>query len=382
MATVGVRHTWEGAMPLKFKVETDHESLNRFEFTFDQTEITVGRSATCHIQLPLSTVSSHHLTIVREGAGYLITDVGSTNGTRLGDRPLAPNHYTALNHGDRIILTDVALRVFVLDPDDPSASAEQTGEAVRHMVFEMLRHSAEIDDTAAHLEVLEGPDRGARLTLPSGQRELFIGLAGSLPGEGWALTDPALAGLALPLICQGDAYALHPPADAPLTITIDGHPIEAGALRRLRSGQRLRIGQTTALFFDPLEAWLDKLEDPPQGQQARAAPSPLATFRLQSISPPEPEGALPRLTIDDDFERSNTRRVKRDQIKPKPHTRAGLPLGLGTEPALAEAGRVEEAALRGATSGSWTPTELLLLIVAAMLMIGASVFFLMLFDIL
>ena len=45
--------------------------------------ITLGRASRCDVQLPFATVSSQHFMIQPSGAGYQLTDLGSTNGTAL-----------------------------------------------------------------------------------------------------------------------------------------------------------------------------------------------------------------------------------------------------------------------------------------------------------
>jgi pSer/pThr/pTyr-binding forkhead associated (FHA) protein len=49
-------------------------------------------------------VSRRHARIVGRGGVYFLTDLGSTNGTKLNNRWLEPNREVALNAGDRIEL--------------------------------------------------------------------------------------------------------------------------------------------------------------------------------------------------------------------------------------------------------------------------------------
>lgn len=53
------------------------------EFTFTADTVTAGKAPQNDIPLPDETVSRRHLEIVREGRGYLLRDLGSTNGTFL-----------------------------------------------------------------------------------------------------------------------------------------------------------------------------------------------------------------------------------------------------------------------------------------------------------
>ena len=52
-------------------------------FEIDKDEVVAGRSSTVDIRLDDSSVSSRHCSVTREGRKYTLTDLGSTNGTRI-----------------------------------------------------------------------------------------------------------------------------------------------------------------------------------------------------------------------------------------------------------------------------------------------------------
>lgn len=58
---------------------------------------------------PEGYVSRRHAQITREKSGYVITDLGSSNGTYVNDQPLIPNQPYLLRHGDRIEIGEVAI---------------------------------------------------------------------------------------------------------------------------------------------------------------------------------------------------------------------------------------------------------------------------------
>lgn len=62
----------------------------------------IGRGADCQVRLEHERVSRRHAVVAWDGAQATITDLGSTNGTRLNGRPLEPQRPSALKPGDRL----------------------------------------------------------------------------------------------------------------------------------------------------------------------------------------------------------------------------------------------------------------------------------------
>lgn len=63
-------------------------------------ELTVGRAEKCHVVLDDPYVSQVHARIFTKGDGYMVEDLGSTNGTYLNRRRLSGP--AALSRGDRV----------------------------------------------------------------------------------------------------------------------------------------------------------------------------------------------------------------------------------------------------------------------------------------
>jgi pSer/pThr/pTyr-binding forkhead associated (FHA) protein len=81
---------------LKLKGKT----LNHYYLT-QEGSLTIGRSPENDVVIPNMGVSGHHARIDHLADGYLLTDLNSSNGTMINDRPIA-THW--LQHGDRINL--------------------------------------------------------------------------------------------------------------------------------------------------------------------------------------------------------------------------------------------------------------------------------------
>ena len=52
----------------------------------DKDRMVLGRSSACELLIPSTAVSREHCAFVREGEQWLVEDLGSSNGTRIGER--------------------------------------------------------------------------------------------------------------------------------------------------------------------------------------------------------------------------------------------------------------------------------------------------------
>lgn len=73
--------------------------------------VTIGRRASNTIVLDDTQASSLHAEIRPEGAGYVLIDLGSTNGTSINGQPVAAHTSHVLHAGDVITIGDTALTV-------------------------------------------------------------------------------------------------------------------------------------------------------------------------------------------------------------------------------------------------------------------------------
>jgi pSer/pThr/pTyr-binding forkhead associated (FHA) protein len=94
----------------------------------DGSSFSIGRDANCDLAISDMSVSRRHAQLDRTQDGWLLSDLSSTNGTRLngwrvrGQVPVRP--------GDLVRFGD--LEVFFLRGDDPAALSQRSGPAVRH----------------------------------------------------------------------------------------------------------------------------------------------------------------------------------------------------------------------------------------------------------
>lgn len=87
--------------------------------------ITIGRAPDNTLTIDDASVSSHHAKLEPAGEGYTLTDLGSTNGTRLNGGQLKENEAHVLNAGDKIRFGKVDS---LYDPDNASEEVQELPE--------------------------------------------------------------------------------------------------------------------------------------------------------------------------------------------------------------------------------------------------------------
>ena len=84
------------------KIQVLSEGAQRgASFPLTKETYSLGRSESCDICIPDSTISGHHCTLIQlEGGVYALRDEGSTNGTRINSEHIDEGVEIPLNNGD------------------------------------------------------------------------------------------------------------------------------------------------------------------------------------------------------------------------------------------------------------------------------------------
>jgi hypothetical protein len=114
---------------MSFKLSGRQGPRPNLVFELDEESYTIGREAGNEIVIEDPQVSRRHAQLTRQGASYLIEDIGSTNGTYVnGKRVTAP---VLLSNGDMIGLADTVVLV-VQAPLVTSGEATVVSDAAYH----------------------------------------------------------------------------------------------------------------------------------------------------------------------------------------------------------------------------------------------------------
>lgn len=92
--------------------------------------ITIGRAPDNTIELNDASVSGHHARIAPGDSGYILTDLGSTNGTKLNGTPCTAETEYPLNPGAKIVFGKLQS---VFDPENAAEDAQELPDADDHV---------------------------------------------------------------------------------------------------------------------------------------------------------------------------------------------------------------------------------------------------------
>lgn len=101
------------------------------EARIDENPLVIGRAEDCGLVLSNTSVSRHHCRIFRDGSGYSVEDLGSTNGCFVNGEQVRK---LGLRDGDRLRVGQCELKFF----GEGSAEASYHRELLNHAVFDAL----------------------------------------------------------------------------------------------------------------------------------------------------------------------------------------------------------------------------------------------------
>lgn len=224
-------------------------------YTFDQARILIGRAPGADIRLPHPGVSATHVHIHRDDQSWRIEDRDTTNGTQLNGARLPAGRQVNLRTGDVAIIAGFRLEITTDVIVGTVTGVESTAAFAR----KLLQQDAKAPDAvphAPHLCITDGPDQGLRIPLEPAAGACTLGRGDEADVQ---VRDADVSRLHLRLEWSpGQATLVD--LDSKNGLLVEGVRKRS---RRLRHGDRCRIGTTELHYIDPLEAELRALADAP-----------------------------------------------------------------------------------------------------------------------
>jgi pSer/pThr/pTyr-binding forkhead associated (FHA) protein len=261
-----------------------------FEVDPRRGDTVFGRLASVEVALPFPKVSGRHARLSYAQGGYHLEDLGSSNGTWLGDRRLAAHTPVGIALGETFELGGVRIRlVGETTTASPGAAPGDTESLARRLVHTMF--SANPPAESARLVVLAGADQGRELPVSASGRVARVGR-----GEG---CDLILADVDVSrehvTVARGVGGIVLADLDSKNGVEVNGQRV-AGE-RLLHDGDVVRLGATRLRFFDPEDRYVRQMQRPEDAPAPAAAPiaGPPAMPSARKRNPPA--SRLPGLVI-------------------------------------------------------------------------------------
>ena len=270
-------------MRLRFRIRTapSQDSGGQLDRVVDVEpagdEVRIGRRAGLEIQLPFGTVSSLHARVVRHGNGWALLDMGSVNGTFVGDSRLQVGLPKVINPGETIKVADVSI-VFegvVGGTPAPAKGTESTATIARRLVNDLFQAVAGAE--VARVMVETGSSAGKSVSLVTPDRAYKVGRA---PDCDLVLSDDAISRehAAFERRWQG---VFVKDLGSKNGIEVDSKKVKDE--QRVHDGQLVTVGSIKLKVDDPEERYLRRWSRPRRRPVARPRPP----------SPPCPPAARP-----------------------------------------------------------------------------------------
>jgi hypothetical protein len=143
-------------MTVKIIVIREYKPID--QILMEKTKLTIGRRAECDISVKDPAVSGNHAEIEFVGNGYIVRDLGSTNGVHVKGRQIKEH---ALKDQDLITIGEHQLRVLIPDKSAPPQKAPSkplSGPLGRDTTE--VRKVPVVNQTDGYLKYVVGGERG------------------------------------------------------------------------------------------------------------------------------------------------------------------------------------------------------------------------------
>ncbi len=227
----------------KLIILKDQSSTPSKEFELTKSETVIGREESADLTIPSQAVSRRHARLLREGDGYVVEDLGSSNGTFVNGQKLTGRR--TLKSGDQIRLGRAVTMVY---------EAPKVEEVPDESAKTAFRPKSPVASSSMQTMIGQEPIVGSKVD--AGPSQLIVTIAGQTP-QTHTLTSQSLTlgrqegnDIVIPsqLVSRNHArlekvsggYKLTMSSEAKNPILFEGRELEGS--RVLRHGDIFRIG--------------------------------------------------------------------------------------------------------------------------------------------
>ncbi len=258
---------------------------SRFEDFHGSRRILVGRSQKADLRLDHSTVSDRHAVIERRGVAWWVEDVGSSNGTLLNERPLAPGEPALLKPGDVLCVGPFLLLALDAGLEERTEEGASTQSLALGLVADLLA-AGEVGPMA-RLVAVSCRAEPSVLPIPLGRPVVL----GRDPGCHLVLADPEVSKRHAKIYVDREGCWLAD-LDSKNGTFVSGRRVQG--LWRLEHGQEIQVGGSALLFEDPAQEVLEDLAQAARDIVQESPPKASLPMEIEDLGEPgDRSGALP-----------------------------------------------------------------------------------------
>jgi pSer/pThr/pTyr-binding forkhead associated (FHA) protein len=252
-----------------------------FEYEFDQDKISIGRDQQNNIQVPLSTVSRSHCTLLNDKREWYLEDLKSTHGTRHNGKPVGAGGKKLLRDGDIIEMVHFKITFHAEKQRSDDYSAEKTEALARKMVEEVLAQIGTDGNETPYLRVMNGPEEGKKLTIGPDVAEATIGRGTDCDFQ---MNDANVSRRHAIIRRDWNEITIEDAGSKNGVVLNERRITKSSALR---DADEVMLGAMKLTFIDPTAKFLGKLDDIPAFQHQETS------AEIQSVPSAEAETAEP-----------------------------------------------------------------------------------------
>ncbi len=280
-------------MAIKLIITEERDPSSKYERSFIQDRVIIGRSRSADVCLPAMAVSTRHAEIRLVGADYAAVDLESLNGTTVNGNPVLAYRNRILKNGDTIEITNFRIHFQMGVPTPSEESRDKAVTQAREILANILARSGSASGSASEtqsLYLLTGPARGTRIELPDGMRKCVLGRG---KRADVAIDDPDISREHAAVVVEAAGIFVHD-IQSRNGVFLDGVKVDVA---KLEAGDQFTIGSSTFLLEHPAEKSLGLIFDAPEedtasfmlAQDSSVSATGFKRASTPDESPPPPE---------------------------------------------------------------------------------------------
>lgn len=269
-------------MAIKLIITEKSDPSSKYERSFIQDRVVIGRSRTADVCLPAMAVSTRHAEIRLAGANYTIVDLESLNGTIVNQESTLAYRNKKLKDGDIIEIANFQIQFQMGVPTPSEESRDKAVQQARDMLTGILARSGQ-GQVSHNLYILVGQSKGMRVELVPHVKRWILGRGKNVD---IFIDDPDVSREHAAVVVEAAGIFVKD-LNSQNGVFVNGQRVEA---TKLKEGSQFTIGGTTIMLEHPTEKSLGMIFEAPEEDTASfmLTGERMSSSEVRRASTPEP----------------------------------------------------------------------------------------------